>query len=173
MAFTAIENVPMFAGAGTTLYSEPVTGGTLYMAVTKSPSGETLSVATSFVASVSGTPLAALTALNQTTGSLPQGAITGAGFVTMVTTNATPGAQLVRTAAQMLADMPGGAVGQSWNFRIVNTGAGTLTLTADAGATVALTGTMTVAQNKWRDFVATFTTATTATIRATAQGDYT
>ena len=43
----------------------------------------------------------------------------------------------------------------------------------EGGATVTLTGTMTIAQNKWRDFVCTFTSATAATIRATAQGDYT
>ena len=68
-------------------------------------------------------------------------------------------------AAQMLADIPGAQVGNSYYFRIINTGAGTLTLTADSGATVTMTGTMTVAQNTWRDFILTFNTAATATVQ--------
>lgn len=113
-------------------------------------------------------------ALNATTGSLPAGAITGAKQVFLTSTNATPGAQLVRTAAQMLADMlavaNGAVVGTSWRFRITNTGAGVFTLTTDAGATVTLSGTMTIAQNTWRDFVGTIVTATTATITQVGTG---
>lgn len=105
-----------------------------------------------------------------TTGSLAAGLITGAELNYWLQTGATPGAQLVRTAAQMLADTTNGRVGQSTLFRIINTGAGTLTLTADAGATVTLTGTMTVAQNTWRDFMLTFNTATTATVQALGAG---
>lgn len=117
-------------------------------------------------------PPAKLTTLNATTGSLPAGAITGAAEVTLISSNAVPGAQLVRTAAQMLADIPNGAVGMSWYFRIVNTGAGTLTLTTDAGATVTLSGTMTVPVNTTRTFYAVLNTATTATITATGTGTY-
>ena len=90
----------------------------------------------------------------------------------MISSNATPGAQLVRSAANMLADTPNGQVGMSWGLRITNTGAGTLTLTADSGATVTLTGTMTVAQNTFRDFIATINTATTATITSVGTGTY-
>lgn len=123
------------------------------------------------VAANGGLPVSKVsTPLNQTTGSLPAGAITGAQNVYITSSNATPGAQLVRTAAQMLADTPNGAVGMTWNFRILNTGAGTLTLTADGGATVTLSGTMTVAQNTWRDFSAVFNTATTATITSVGAG---
>ena len=173
MAFAALENVSTPTLPGTELYSESVTGGTLYYASVKSPDGTALGAALTFApATVAGTPQVALTALNATTGSLPQGAITGAGSVSMISSNATPGAQLVRTAAQMLADMPGGAVGMSWEIRITNTGAGTLTLTADSGATVTLTGTMTVPQNTTRTFVAKFNTATTATITAVGVGTY-
>lgn len=98
------------------------------------------------------------------------GAITGADFVVLQNTGATPGAQTVRTAAQMLADIPGGYVGLTVMFRIVNTGAGTLTITADGGATVTLTGTMTIAQNVFRDYALTFNTATTATIQSVGSG---
>ena len=55
-------------------------------------------------------------------------------------------------------------------FRIVNTGAGTFTLTADAGPTVTITGTATIAQNVTRDYVLTFNTATTATIQSVGSG---
>lgn len=118
-------------------------------------------------------PPAKLVTLNATVGTLPVGAVTGADAVYLVSTNATPGAQTVRTAAQMLADTgTAGYVGLSWEFRITNTGAGTLTLTADAGPTVTLTGTMTVPTNTFRDFVCTFNTATTATIQAVGTGTY-
>ena len=103
-------------------------------------------------------------------GTLAAGAITGAAFVVLTNTGATPGAQTVRTAAQMLADFSQARVGMSYMLRIVNTGAGTLTLTADGGGTVTITGTATVAQNVFRDYVVTFNTATTATIQSVGSG---
>ena len=116
-------------------------------------------------------PAVQYTTSSVTTGSIAAGVITGANMCVWNQTGATPGAQLVRTAAQMLADQPNGRVGQSIVFRIVETGAGTLTLTADAGATVTLTGTMTVPTNTWRDFMLTFNSATTATIQSIGAGD--
>jgi hypothetical protein len=103
-------------------------------------------------------------------GTLAAGAITGAAFVVYRNTGATPGNQTVRTAAQMLADFPGAYVGYSYMLRIINTGAGTLTLVADAGPTVTINGTATVAQNVFRDYVVTFNTATTATIQSVGSG---
>lgn len=105
-----------------------------------------------------------VTSLNATTGSLPAGAITGASDVTLVSSNATPGAQLVRTAAQMLADIPGAQVGFSWNLRIINNGAGNFTLTPDAGNTVTITGDTIIPQNSLIDYVCTITGQNTATI---------
>ncbi len=116
-------------------------------------------------------PAVQYTTSSVTTGSIAAGIITGANMNVWYQTGATPGAQLVRTAAQMLADTPNGRVGQSTVFRIVNAGAGTLTVTADAGATVTLTGTMTVPQNTFRDFMLTFNTATTATVQSLGAGD--
>ncbi len=106
-----------------------------------------------------------------TTGSMAAGLITGAKMCVWLSSNATPSAQLVRTAAQLLADTPNGAVGQSTFFRIIQSGAGTLTVTADGGGTVTLTGTMTVPQNTFRDFMLTFNTATTATVQSIGAGD--
>lgn len=176
MPFELLENIATPAGAGTNVYSQDIDGGTLYLATIKAPNGADLAAGLTFVPEDGSgdTPLASLsTNLNQTTGSLPQGAITGSGNVVLISTNALPGAQLVRTAAQMLADMPGGHVGQEWRFRICNSGAGTLTLTADAGPTVTLSGTMTVATNTYRDFIAKFTSATAATITNVGLGAYT
>jgi hypothetical protein len=137
--------------------------------------GTILSATTASVQSVAAGELTPLpntkySTSSVTTGSLAAGTITGARKVHWRSTNAVPGAQLVRTAAQMLADIPGAHVGFTWEFRIINNGAGTLTLTADSGATVTLAGTMTVAQNTWRDFVASIDSATTATITAVGIG---
>lgn len=104
-------------------------------------------------------------------GTLAVGAITGANFVVLQNTGATPGAQTVRTAAQMLADFPNGHVGMSYQLRIVNAQAGgSLTLTADAGATVTITGHAIVAANTFVDYVVTFNTATAATIQSIGSG---
>lgn len=106
----------------------------------------------------------------KTAGTFAVGDITGGCPSILQNTGATPGAQTVRTAAQMFADIPGAVVGGSYPFRIVNTGAGTLTITADAGPTVTLTGTMTIATNIWRDYLLTFTSATAATIQSVGSG---
>lgn len=115
-------------------------------------------------------PPAKFTTASLSVGAVPAGAITGADFVVWQNTGTTPGAQTVRTAAQMLADTPGGYIGLATVFRIVNTGSGTLTLTADAGATVTITGHAAVLTNTFVDYVLTFNTATTATIQSIGAG---
>jgi hypothetical protein len=113
-------------------------------------------------------PESKFTTAAKSAGTLAAGDITGAGFTVLQNTGATPGNQTTRTATQMLADIPGAAAGFSSMFRIVNTGAGTLTLVMDASVTG--TGTLTVATNVWRDYVLTFPTATTATIQSVGAG---
>lgn len=108
--------------------------------------------------------------INVGTGTLAAGNITGANSVTLMSTNATPGTQTTRTATLMFGDIPNCTVGFAYNLRITNTGAGTLTLGAGGGMT--LTGTMTVPQNTFRDFVVTFNTSTTATIQTVGTGTY-
>lgn len=115
-------------------------------------------------------PAAKFTTAAKAAGTLAVGDITGANFSVLTNTGATPGAQTVRTAAQMLADIPGAVSGTVVMFRIVNTGAGTLTLTADGGATVTITGTATIATNIFRDYTLTFTSATAATIQSVGSG---
>lgn len=72
-----------------------------------------------------------------------------------------------RTAAQMFADA-GAVVGQSYEVEIMNSSAGTTTLTAGTGVT--LTGTMTIAAGTARWFVVTFNSATTLTIQNVGSG---
>lgn len=85
-------------------------------------------------------------------------------------TGATPGNQQLPSAANLLAALENGKAGMSVNVRIINTGSGTLTVTQDAGTTVTLVGSMTVAQNTFRDFVLNFPTATTATLTSVGTG---
>jgi len=172
-AFAApIATIPADTNVGAAaIYATPVTGGVLYVTRVTDPTGQGPTVATNFVPTAQLLPNAQVGTLNATTGSLAAGKITGALNVTLISSNATPGAQLVRTAAQMLSDF-GVASGFTWNFSVCNSGAGTLTLTADSGATVTLSGTMTVAQNVCRRFVGNFTGAATATITSVGSGTY-
>jgi hypothetical protein len=159
------------AGFGVTLPSAVVIGANstaTYLVTLTSLTAITFThIATELV---QAPPVAQFSTAALAAGTLAAGAITGAAFTVLQNTGATPGAQTVRTAAQMLADFPAARVGFSYILRIVNTGAGTLTLTADGGATVTITGTATVATNVFRDYLVTFNTATTATIQSIGSG---
>lgn len=100
--------------------------------------------------------------------SLTAASLTGANFVNYDNTGTTPGNLQVPSAAALLAAHPNAQVGQSYMLAIRNSagGANTATIVTDAGATVTLTGTMTIAQNVTRYFVVTFNTATTATFQS-------
>lgn len=107
-------------------------------------------------------------AINVTVGTLAVGDITGAANVNLVSTNATPGTQTTRTAAEMFADHFGAVIAATYTLHISNTGAGTFTLGAGSGVT--LTGTMTVAQDTSRTFQVTFVSATAVTIISLRSG---
>jgi hypothetical protein len=133
---------------------------------TNGANGVTLSAASQSAA----IPQTKFTTAALVAGNVPAASITGAQDVVWQNTGATPGAQTLPSAATLFAAFPGAYVGMSYNLRIINTGAGTLTLTADAGATITLNGTMTVLQNTFRDFIVTFNSATTATIQTIGTG---
>lgn len=117
---------------------------------------------------------AQLTSLNQTTGTIPANIIAGGDIVVCITSNATPGTQTTRTAAQLYADDPTSYPGQSYLLRIANSGAGTLTLAGGSGVTV--TGTATVATATFRDFHVRYggtADAPTVTITNIGLGTYT
>jgi hypothetical protein len=78
------------------------------------------------------------------------------------------------TVAALLAALPAMVPGQSWRLRIINESSANdaWTVTTNTGWT--LTGTMTIAQNTWREFVLTITSvaSATATLQSVAVGTY-
>lgn len=108
--------------------------------------------------------------MNATTGTLAANKASGAQFTALLSSNATPGSQAMRTPAQILADTTGLAVLGSYILRVINTGAGVFTLATDAGTGFTMSGTMTVAQNTFRDFCVVINSATTGTITEIGTG---
>lgn len=115
-----------------------------------------------------GLPAAKYSTAALQSASLTAASLTGAQYVNYDNTGTTPGNLQMPSAAALFAAHPNAQVGQSYELAIRNSagGANTATITADAGATVTLTGTMTIAQNVTRYFVLTFNTATTATLQS-------
>ncbi len=119
-----------------------------------------------------GQKVTKLNTMNVTTGTLTTAVLTGGDDVALITTNATPGNQTLPSAAALLAAL-GATAPFAYNLRIVNTGAGTLTMLADAGATITLgAGTYTVPTNTFRDFIVSFPTATTGTVTTVGVGTW-
>jgi hypothetical protein len=133
----------------------------------------------SFYCSVAGTwhmiaapPASAKYTLNATVGATTaaQGDLTGAAFVS-ATYSAVGAANLTtRTATQMFQDAGNVQPGDSYMLLITNSSAGTTTLVAGAGVTLA--GTMTIASNATRLFNVRFTSATALTIQSVGTGTY-
>lgn len=71
-------------------------------------------------------------------------------------------ADTVPTAAALLAVIPGAQVGQAVRFTIRNTSGGATSITVTTNTGVTLSGTMTIAQNNSKDFLAVFTNVTAA-----------
>lgn len=107
-----------------------------------------------------------VTSIASGNGALAAAQMAGAELTDLITSGAT--ALTTPSAAALLAATPNGQIGMSYVLRIINTNAGTLTITADASITT--TGTMTIATNTWREFVITFTSATTATMKSIGTG---
>lgn len=74
--------------------------------------------------------------------------------------------------ADLALTLDGLIVGTSYRLRICNQSSGNFawTVTTNTGWTV--TGTMTIAQNTWREFVVTFTSLTAATLQNVAVGTF-
>jgi len=60
----------------------------------------------------------------------------------------------------------------SYVLRVINSSSGAFSWTVTTNTGWTLNGTMTVAQNTWRDFVVTFTSATTASLTTIGIGTY-
>ncbi len=112
------------------------------------------------------------TAIATASGVFAASAMVGAQDVVMLSSGATalttPTAAAVLAALALITKLPNNGVGLSYVLRIINTNAGTLTITMDASITA--TGTLTLATNTWREFIVTLGTGTTATWQAIGTG---
>lgn len=74
------------------------------------------------------------------------------------------------TAAAIVAAIPGATVGMSYPLRIINTSGGAFSWTVVTNTGLTLTGTLTIAQNTFRDFYVTLTSLTAVTVTARGVG---
>jgi hypothetical protein len=114
-------------------------------------------------------------AINTGTPATPTGVqFAGAADVTINMTAVLGGAGTLNTptAAQIIAAIPRGQVGQTYRLRIINSSGGAFAWTVTAGANVTLNGTMTIAQNTWRDFYVTITGANAVSVQSIGTGTF-
>lgn len=76
------------------------------------------------------------------------------------------------TVANMLATMDGPTVGSSFRLRITNRSSANFAWTVTTNTGWTLAGTLTIAQNTWREFVVTITSTSAATAQSVAVGTY-
>jgi hypothetical protein len=76
------------------------------------------------------------------------------------------------TVAALVAAVPNAIAGQTYKLRIINASSGAFTWTVLTNTGWTLTGTMTIAQNTWRDFIVTFTSLSAATLQSVGTGTY-
>lgn len=78
------------------------------------------------------------------------------------------------TAANIVAAMASPAVGAAYRLRIINESSANFTWTVVGGSGVTVTGTATIAQNTWREFVVTVTNVGTpaVTLQNVGTGTY-
>lgn len=74
------------------------------------------------------------------------------------------------TAANIIAAIPLAYIGQTYGLRILNDSSGAFAWTIVAGTGVTVTGTATIAQHTYRDFVVTVATATTVMMQSVGTG---
>ncbi|QTD88890.1 hypothetical protein [Burkholderia anthina] len=115
-------------------------------------------------------------ATNTTGFTLAAAQIAGAAqnFLNLTGTLAAAANAQLPTVAALLAQLPtvvqNAPIGLSFQLRVINSSSGAFawTLTTNTGWT--LSGTQSIAQNTWRDFIITITSATTATIQSVGTG---
>jgi hypothetical protein len=74
------------------------------------------------------------------------------------------------TVAALAALIPEWAVGMSIRLRVINSGGGAFSWTLTTATTWTMSGTMTVAQNTWRDFLITFQSGVAGTVQSVGTG---
>lgn len=105
---------------------------------------------------------------------LTSGEVGGAPDVTILLTATLAGAGAVTlpTVATLAAAIPNVTAATSYNLRIINASSGNFAWTVTTNTGWTLTGTMTIAQDTYRDFVVDFTSATAATLFSAGTGTY-
>lgn len=113
----------------------------------------------------SATSAATLTAASVTSG-------TDTVDIQMTGTLGAGAALTLPTVANMVGSMYAPSIGSSFRLRITNASSGAFSWTTTTNTGWTLTGTMTIAQNTWREFVVTLTSLTAATLQSVATGTY-
>jgi hypothetical protein len=91
-------------------------------------------------------------------------------FITLTATLAGAGTLNSATAAQIIAAIPNPQVGMTYNLRIINASGGAFAWTLTTATGITLSGTMSIAQNTFRDFVVSYTGAGAVTIQSVGTG---
>jgi hypothetical protein len=76
------------------------------------------------------------------------------------------------TVSLLVAADPSLVSGTSYVLRVINSSSGAYAWTVAVGSGFTLTGTATVAQNTWREFIITMTSSSAATIQSVGTGTY-
>ena len=117
-------------------------------------------------------PEAQYAAASNTTNFTATGAqVAGAQDVTLECTGALGSGQALTlpTAAAIVAALPNAYVGKTYKLRIINRSAGAFAWTVTTNTGLTLTGTMTIAQNTYRDFVVTLTSLSAIVFQSLGQ----
>lgn len=98
--------------------------------------------------------------------------VAGAGEVVLNLTGAlAAGANItLPTAANIIAGIPNAQTGNRYILRIINSSSGAFAWTVVTNTGLTLTGTMTIAQNTWREFVVTITSGSAVSVQAIGTG---
>lgn len=91
-------------------------------------------------------------------------------FINLTATLAGAGSLTLPTVAVLLAADPSWVVGESREVRIINSSSGAFAWTVLTATGWTLAGTMSIAQNTWRDFLVTCTAAGAMTFQAVGTG---
>jgi len=93
-------------------------------------------------------------------------------FVNMTAVLAGAGTLNLPTVANLLAALTTMQVGETFILRIINSSSGAFAWTVTTATGWTLAGTMTIAQNTWREFLVTRTGTATATLQSLGTGTF-
>jgi hypothetical protein len=98
----------------------------------------------------------------------------GGSFVVLNLTGTLTGAATATlpSVAQVVGAVAANSVGLTYQLRIINSSSGAYAWTIAAGAGWTLSGTMTIAQNTWREFIVTLTSASAGVVQSVGTGTY-